>query len=131
MGNLLTFSYWFNLRPEPWLAQSLKIVYAVFSLLIIAGLMARWLAAKNKENKLTQKLWLMVQHVSLTLGIVGLMLIFARQQQIYIVGMPFLFLLLVIGAAIWFFYIFKYLVKIMPEKKKEMEIKKIKEKYLP
>jgi ABC-type transport system involved in multi-copper enzyme maturation permease subunit len=131
MGNLLTLTYWFNLNPGPWLEQSLRIVYAVFGLLIILGLIAWLFAGKNKENRLIYKLWHKIQLACLTVGIIGLILIAARQQRIYFLGMPFLLILLLIGALVWAYFIFRYATKVMPNQKEEEVKKKEKEKYLP
>ena len=131
MNNLLTLHYWFNLSPGPWLDEYLKIVYAVFGLLIILGLMAWMFVGKNKKNKLIVAVWHKIQQASLTIGISGLLLIFFRQQRVYFLSMPFLMLLLVIGAIVWIYFIYKYIVKILPEKKEELKKRKEKEKYLP
>jgi Ca2+/Na+ antiporter len=131
MNNLLTLQYWFNLSPGPWLNEYLRVIYAIFGLLIILGLIAWLFVSKNKNNKLIKKVWQKIQHASLTIGVTGLMLIFFRQQRIYFLGMPFLMLLLVIGALVWVYFIYKYFIKILPVKKEELEKRKEKEKYLP
>ena len=131
MENLLKLSYWFNLSPGPWLEENLKIVYIVFGLLVILGLIAWLFAGKNKENRLMRKFWHKVQTACMTIGMVGLLLILFRQQRIYFLSMPFLFILLFIGAALWAYFIFKYVTKIVPKKKEEDEEKKQKQKYLP
>ncbi len=131
MSNLLTLHYWFNLSPGPWLDEYLKIVYAIFGLLIILGLIAWMFAGKNKKTKLVFSVWHKVQQASLTIGISGLLLIFFRQQRIYFLSMPFLMLLLVIGAIVWAYFIYNYIVKILPVKKEELKKRKEKEKYLP
>jgi len=131
MNNLLTLQYWFNLLPGPWLDEYLKIIYAAFGLLIILGLIAWLFVGKNKNNKLIKVVWQKIQRVSLSVGIIGLALIFFRQQRIYFLGMPFLMLLLLLGAIIWAYFIYRYIVKVLPIKKEEIKAKKEKEKYLP
>lgn len=131
MTNLLKLSYWFNPNPGPWLTENLKIVYAFFGLLVILGLLAWLFAGKNKENRLIYKLWQKIQSACLVIGVVGLLLIFFRQQRIYFLAMPFLFILLLAGAGVWVYFILKYLTKTLPQRKKEQEQKKAKEKYLP
>ena len=131
MGNLLKLSYWFNLSPGPWLAQNLKIVYAIFGFLVIFGLVAWWFSGKNKHNRLIRRFWQKIQNACLIIGITGLLLIFFRQQGIYFLAMPFLFVLLFIGAVVWAYFILKYLTKTLPDKKKEEEAREVKDKYLP
>lgn len=131
MGNLVSLGYWFNSNPGPWLEGNLRIVYAVFGLMIIGGMIAWWFVIKNKDNKLMSKFWQKLQNALLTIGVAGLLLIFSRQQRISVLAMPFLFILLLIGAGVWAYFIFRYVTKTMPQKKQEMENKKSKEKYLP
>ena len=131
MNNLLKLSYWFDFNPGPWLAQNLKIVYVAFSLLVIFGLIAWLFAGKNKDNKLVQRFWKKLQAALLTIGITGLLLILFRQQRIYFLAMPFLFIVLFIGSLVWAYFILKYVTKTMPQRKKEEADKKTKQKYLP
>jgi len=131
MGNLLKLSYWFSPVPGPFLDSSLKVVYAFFGLLVIFGLIAWLFAGKNKDNRLIYKFWQKVQMACLTIGIVGLLLIFFRQQRITVLGMPFLLALNILGGLVWMYFIVRYIIKKVPEKKKEIEMQKEKEKYLP
>ncbi len=131
MGNLFSLSYWFNPLPGPWVAIYLKLISAFFVLLVVVGLIAWQLSKRDKDDKLTAKLWLKIEYFSLTLGIVGLLLLLIRQQNIYFLSMPFWFLLLIVVALIWLYKIIKYVLREMPERRKELEEKKIKEKYLP
>jgi hypothetical protein len=131
MSNLLTLSYWFNLNPGAWVQTNLRVISVLFGLLVIFGIMAWFFINKNKENKLVQKFWKKVQGASLTIGFVGLLLIFFRQQRVVFLSMPFLLLLNVVGGAVWAYFIFRYITKVVPEKKKMIEEKKAKDKYLP
>ncbi|OGG87365.1 hypothetical protein A3B87_01345 [Candidatus Kuenenbacteria bacterium RIFCSPHIGHO2_02_FULL_39_13] len=131
MKNLLKLSYWFNPNPGQWIEGNLKIVYAVFVLLIVVGLIAWLFVGKNKDNKLMAKFWQRVKNACLTVGIIGLALIFCRQQRIYFLSMPFLILLNAVGGIVWAYFIARYIFKTVPEKKREIAEKKEKEKYLP
>lgn len=131
MGNLLKLSYWFDPLPGPWLNEYLKIIYAFFGLLVVAGLVAWLLAGKNKADRLIMRFWSKVQHFALTIGLVGLVLVLIRQERIYFLSMPLWLLLLVLGAIVWAYYIFRYITRVVPERRKEIEAKKLKEKYLP
>lgn len=131
MGNLLKLSYWFNPLPGPFLVEYLKIVYAFFGFLVICGLVAWYFRGKKKKDKIYWKFWQKVQHACLVLGIIGLALIFFRQQSIYYLSMPFLFIILMGGIIIWAYLIFKYIIKIMPQRKKEQQEAEAKKRYLP
>src|SRR3989338_6371509 len=101
MKNLLKLSYWFNPNPGQWIEGNLKIVYAVFVLLIVVGLIAWLFVGKNKDNKLIAKFWQRVKNACLTVGIIGLALIFCRQQRIYFLSMTFIILLNAVGGIVW------------------------------
>ena len=131
MSNLLKLSYWFNPSPGQWLEGNLKIVYAVFALLIVVGLIAWLFIGQNKDNKLMAKFWQRVKNAGFTVGIIGLALIFCRQQRIYFLSMPFLILLNAAGGIVWTYFIVRYIFKTVPKKKKELAEKKEKEKYFP
>ena len=131
MSNLFKLTYWFNPLPGPWVAEYLKIVYAFFGLLVIIAMVAWWLASKNKEDRLIMRFWGKVQHFGLTIGALGLLLAVIRQENIYFLSMPAWFLVLVLGAAVWLYYIVKYIIYVVPQRRKEIEERKLKEKYLP
>ena len=131
MSNLLSYKYWFSAYPGPWLQSNLKVIYAVFGLLILAGLVAWLFVGKNKDNKLIQKFWRKVQSAGLTIGIIGLLLAGARQQRINFLSMPFLLVLLGIGGVMWIYFIVHYVIKIVPKRKLEQKERAEKEKYLP
>ena len=128
--NLLTLEYWVKPLPGPWLESSLKIVYAVYGLLAILGLVAWWFAGKNKQNKVMIKFWQKIQSLTLTMGIAGLFLVFCRQQKIYFLAMPIWHLLLIVGGVVWGRLIFKYYTKIIPKRRAEQQEKERKAKYL-
>ena len=131
MGNLLKLSYWFNPMPGPFLDEYLKVVYIFFGLLVIGGLIAWLFMGRNKGNRLIAKFWRRVRAACLTIGIVGLLLIFFREQRVSYVSLPFLLVLDIGGGLVWAWVILKYVVKEVPVKKEEIEKEKQKEKYLP
>jgi amino acid transporter len=130
MTNLLTANYWFSLNPEPWLGGVFKILVVVFCLLVIMGMISGLFVGKNKEDNLKRKFWDKIRTWGLLIGFLGLFLIFSRQQRIGFLGMPFLFLLLIIWAVIWAGRIVRYVVKVMPVRREEKQKKEEMKKYL-
>lgn len=130
MNNLLTLNYWFNLRPEPWLLASFRLVVVAFGLMVMLGLLAGLFVKKNKEDNLKKKFWNKVQNMCLLVGLAGLGLVFARQEGFGFLGMPFLLLLVCAWAVFWAYRIFHYVAKIMPERREEQKKKEEREKYL-
>lgn len=130
MSNLLTLSYWFNFNPGSFLPLYGRIFYGLAILLTIFGFMAWFFESKNKKNNLLRKFWQKISNFSLTVGLVGLFLIFSREQGIAFFAMPFLSVLFVIGALVWFYVIVRYATVIMPQRKEEQKAKEQKEKYM-
>jgi len=130
MPNLLALSYWFNPNPGPFLDQYVKFIYGFIVLAIVAGAMAWWFASKNSQNTLMCKFWSKVQSLCLTIGLGALALVLARQYHINLLAMPFLLLLLLIGAGVWVYFIVRYITVIVPRRRQDQEKKALKEKYL-
>ncbi|NMC51397.1 hypothetical protein GYA54_01560 [Candidatus Kuenenbacteria bacterium] len=130
MTNLLTLVYWFDFTPEPWLGGVFRVLTVIFCLIVIVGLVSGLFVNKNKEDNLKRKFWDKVRTWGLLIGFLGLFLIFARQQGIGFLGMPFLFLALCIWAIWWAYKIFRYLIKIVPERREEQKKKEEMKKYL-
>ncbi len=131
MSNLLTLKYWLDPLPGPWLDENVKIVYAVFGLLIIAGMIAWVYRARFKNEKLYSKLWRKIEYFCLTIGIVGLLLALIREQNIYILSMPFFYMVLFLASLWWLYKIYKYASYELPRRKKEIAEEKRRERYLP
>lgn len=131
MGNFLKLSFWFDVYPLPfeglflWLALGLSLLAAVLGILAIS--LRKWFAL----NKIKREIWSRFSHLSLTFGLVSLVLIFFKQQRAPYLGMRFWSGLLLLTCLVWFFFILKYIFikapKIREEKKKLEELRK----YLP
>jgi len=130
MNNLLTLSYWFNLNPGPFLGSYLRMIYFAIILFLIAGVVSWIFIKKNNQDVLTRRFWQKIQTFCFAIGAIAWILVFARQQRIIFIGMPFFFILFFICALMWLFFIIKYLVITIPQRKKEQQAKAAKEKYL-
>ncbi len=130
MNNLLTLNYWFNLRPEPWLLTSFRLLVAILGTMVILGFLASLFVSKNKNDNLKKKFWNKVRNLCLLIGFAGLILVFARQEGFSFLSMPFLLLLLCLWAAFWAYRVFRYITRVMPERREEQKKKEEKEKYL-
>jgi len=129
MSNLLSFQYWFNFNPGPFLPGVLKVGQIGIGLLLVAGIVTWFFIKKNKDDYLVQRFWQKLQFFCFTIGISALFLVLCRQQKISFLAMPFLLLLVFVGALVWIFFIIRYVTKTMPNKKEEKKAKEEKEKY--
>src|SRR6056297_661341 len=119
MENLLTASYWFNLRPEPLLGTFQNIFIGVIVFLIVATFVLAWLKKKNKD-KFKQGLIENLFNFFLTNAVVGLIILFFNYEKVPFFSGRFWFLLWLIEGGIWIFFLGKQLKKI-PELKKKKE----------
>jgi hypothetical protein len=92
--------------------------------------MALFFIKKNQADTLMRKFWDKVKNFCFTIGITAGLLIFFRQQRVFFLSMPFILLLLFIGALIWLYFIAKYVFKTIPARREEQEKRALKEKYL-
>lgn len=128
-GNLFTFSYWFS-QPLP--AEKEAYWIWVLILLAITAVGFGCLIYKNyiKDKGLSLVLE-KASNLGLTIGVIGIMLFFFRQQNIFFLGWRFWFLLWFVGLIIWKARIVRFFLKRVPEIRSEQADRERKEKYLP
>jgi len=125
--NFLKFSYWFDLRPGYFSDTAEKIFIAFLIMVFLGGIASIFFKRKGGFYKLFfQKLY----SFCLSNFIVGLFLFFFRFELVPFLSARFWFGLWLIVMAIWLFFLIKPLKKI-PEKIKEAQFNKEREKYLP
>ena len=127
MKNLLTWKFWFNLRPEPM--QNLP-KYIIAGIIILLILLAVTTAFKKKRKGAYQKTLIKLYNFSATNAFLGLLIIFFNYETAPFFSSRFWFGLWVLGMIIWLIFIIKAAKKIparIQELKKEAQFKK----YLP
>jgi uncharacterized protein YhhL (DUF1145 family) len=107
--------------------------YVVFGLLLLMAIASKLMAIKQGKNKNLplQKMWQKWTNYFLTFGVVGFLLLFFRQQKVYILSMPLLWYLSFIGATVWLVFIIKWIKIKMKKIQQEIEKKKQRQRYLP
>lgn len=128
MNSLLSFRFWFNLRPGP-IGASMQSIFVYFLVaLLILTLIFAFLKAKKKGfyNKVWRKLY------SLTLYnlIIGILLLFFTYEMVPFLASRFWFLFWGLGIIVWLFFIIKDFVKI-PELKENLAKEQEYKKYIP
>ncbi len=109
-----------------------KFFYILFGFCLIFSLAARLIASQQEKKKdvPNKKLWQKLTVCFATLGIVGLFLLFFRQQRVYFLSMPLFWYLWLIGALVWLASILRWSMTKMKKMQKEIEERREKEKYL-
>lgn len=128
MGNLLTWHYWFNYRPNA-LEGGAQKAFIVFLLLLLVGFGLFHYFKKNKKG-LYIKIWKSLESFAMTNLIIGLLLLFFTYELVPFLSARILFLIWGAGMALWLGLIarkFFEIPKIKEERVKEQEFKK----YVP
>ncbi len=127
LKNLFSSSYWFELMPGP-LGQSGKFFFLVLLLVFLIGAIAT--AIGKKRTKLYKRTLIRAYDFFAGNFVLAIIFFFFRYETLpFLSGRFWLaaWFLLIIG---WFYFIIKDL-KGLPEKRKEAELRKMKEKYIP
>jgi len=127
--NLFYFGYWFS---QPFIARGLALWLLVggFLLFIVAGLIFK-LLSQYQQNKFKRLVMKRAGTFGITMGFLGLMWMFFRQERAAFLAWRFWLLLWAAAAAIWAYRLARYAIKRIPEIKAEEDRRVNMEKYLP
>ncbi len=127
--NLLSMSYWFS---QPFAAYGwVKWFWVlIFLALVLAGLIFK-IICHNNVDKLKKEVWRRGGNLSLTIGILGLIWLFFRQEHIPFLSWRFWLLILLVIFVWWLCNIIIYVVKRLPEINDEKRRREELNKYLP
>ena len=131
MNRLLQTSFWFDVQPLPFNNIAYWIIAGVFLAGIIFAIIGLGFKKKNKENKLAFKVWSKLTNFGFSFGIVGFILVFLKQQRVPYLGMRVWLILWFLICLVWLVFILKYIIIEVPRLRKEKEVHKEKEKYIP
>ena len=129
--NLLKWSYWFY---QPFIAVgNTKWVWILsFLAMILAGLIAKIARAYNiKIGSGNKEVLRRAGNLLITMGCLGWLWMFFRQQQVAFLAWRVWLVLWVILFATWSYKVVRYATKRSPLISEEQAKREIKEKYLP
>lgn len=125
--NLLTWQFWFNLRPDPLVPLAQKSFIGLMIVLIILTIV---LAILKKKSGIYRGFFKRLYNFSLSNSILSLIFMFFNYEMIPFFAARFWLGLWILIMIIWLIFILKNLGKISIQKKElehELELKK----YLP
>lgn len=131
-SRILSLDYIFSLTLPPF-AQNIAIFfYFLFGLCLVLALASRFITHQQEKIKdiPLKKFWQKLTTFFVTLGILGLILLFFRQQQVYFLSMPLFLYGWFLGALIWLIFIIRWVMTKMKKMQEEREERKEREKYL-
>ena len=107
-------SFWFDRYPWPFLATAMWIALGVFVVALALGIWFKLRANKTGLDKLSAVIWGKFGNWSLSLSIVGLILLFFKQQRVPYLGMRAWLGLWLLICLVWLGFIVKYIIKEIP-----------------
>lgn len=126
MGRFLTWTYWFNLRPQP-IGFRTEVYFLIFCALLIA--LYVFLKIKRKKG-FDSRLYRSLADFSLTNAIIAFLLVFANWQMIPVVIMK-LWLLVWLGEMGFWAYLMLSRVKRSKSRREEVARQKDLKRYIP
>ncbi len=127
MNNLLSLSFWFNLRP-PTMLEIFNTLFLVFLvILLILSIIAFYF---KKKKRLYKSFWLKFYDFTASNLMIGLLLFFFSWQAVPFLSARFWLVLWFVLILAWLYFLIKHLRKI-PKRKEEAEKKKSFDKYIP
>ncbi len=127
--NLFRLDYWF-VQPFVATGMSLWLLIGCFLVLVFAGLVCK-IVSLYKEEKFKKVILKRSSHLAMTMGFLGLVWMFFRQERVMFLSWRFWLLVWVVVFGWWLSSIIKYMVKRVPEIRTEEERLARIEKYLP
>lgn len=115
MPPIFSFSYWFDLTPEPFIPLALPVLAGFFGLVTAIGILAKIASKMRSGNLYWSKGGAKIASLGLTMGPIGFILLWFGYEQVQFFGMRLWLLVWLIVALWWKFRIFKYLWVIAPE----------------
>lgn len=129
LKHFLYSSYWFS---QPDLAtKGVEAVYLVILLALVLGGIAALIIRRRSVMPAMQNLLNRYAACGITMGIVGLLLFYFREQHVFFLGWRIWFLLWIIILASWLYRLVSYHLKRIPFIKAAYEERVAREKYLP
>ncbi len=129
MNNLLTFRYWFSLRPGQLIGLAGQALI-IFVLALVVLTFIFWLIKSRNKKNIYSKFWQACYYFSLSNAIIGLLLLFFNYEMAPFLSARFWFVLWLAVMVVWLVFIFKIII-VIPKRKSELEKQKEYKKYIP
>jgi drug/metabolite transporter (DMT)-like permease len=126
---ILSWSFWFNSRPEPLSSLSQNGIL-VFAVLMVAMFIIIKIITGRKQKTIYYKFWLKLASFGLTNAILGFLFWFFSFEMIPMLSAKFLLALWGIMMIIWTVFLIKYLRRI-PKRREIIQKEKEFKKYIP
>ena len=129
--SLLSLNFWFDLTPDPFLPQSLKILQLAFGALILLGVAVKIISMVRKTDYTLSRGGKKLFKIFLTMGIFGFFILFMEYERVPFLSSRFWYALWFLGFAVWSVFVIIYILKKLPAQKQEMDESERLKKWLP
>lgn len=127
MQNLLTWRFWFAMRPEPLMPLFTNLFLGFLGLLLVATIFT---AFKQKRKGLYKKFWSRMYAFSFSNLVIGVAFFFFNYERAAFLSARFWLLLWLIVMLAWLYPLIKS-YRLIPMKKEQIERDKEFKKYIP
>src|SRR3989338_3729872 len=119
----------FALQPPSLHQQAITMMAGAFGLLLLGGLFSR--VSSRGVDSLKAKGLKRLGSLGVTMGLLGYLYLFFAWQRAVLLGARFWLLIWLVVVLIWLFFILKYLLVMVPAKRREIDQRRRFERYLP
>lgn len=127
MQNLLTWKFWFNLRPEPLLPLFQKLYLVLLGLLLVLAIISYF---KQKQKSLYKRFWKLAYYFNFSNLLIGSIFFFFNYERAVFLSARFWLALWILTMFIWLYFLIKR-YRLIPENKKKLIEKNEYLKYIP
>jgi len=127
MTNLLTWRFWFTLRPETLTPLSQKLFIGFLIILAVAAFL---IALVKRKSSIYRGSFKQLYNFCLSNAFIGLLLLFFNYELVPFFSARFWLAIWMVVMIVWFGFIIKKL-KNIPLQKKQREQEKELKKYIP
>ena len=121
--------YWFK-QPDQTMGLLMWILVVFLLILTLSGLILKF-ARRYRGDKFHKEIMRRASNLNLTVGILGLLWMFMRQEHILLLAWRFWALVLLLIFFWWLSKVLRYATKRVPFLRAESAAKETMEKYLP
>lgn len=130
MWSLLQPSYWFTMNPPEFGGMIGNIVFSIFLLCFVTGIVGRIISDKSATyySRLINR---RISNLFFTMGLLGLILFFFGFERVQLFGARFWYPLWLLIALVWAGLLVRFVVREIPAMRERHGLSAIREKYLP
>jgi len=128
---LLNPLFWLSMEPLNVDGLAGKLVFGFFLFLVLFGVVSRMLAQHKTKDRYMKHIGFRLGHMSMTMGLVGLVLCFFSYELIRFFGARFWYPVWAVVFMVWLVKTILYMKKEVPSMRLRDDIRKNLMKYMP